>query len=342
MRALLIKMSSLGDVVHTLPAVSDAARAGVTFDWVVEEAFAAIPRRHAAVEQVIPIAWRRWRHALVGSRAEMAGFFRRLRAERYDCVIDAQGLWKSAAVTALARAGPRWGFAYGSAREGPASWFYSRRVPVPRDQHAVTRLRSLFAAVFGYEVDAQAESSGLDHLKVEATDEKTCVFCHGTTWPSKEWPEPMWRELARELGQAGYQVLLPWGNSRERDRARAIARGTGACVLDPLPLERLMDVMGQASLVVGVDSGLSHLAGALGVPTVVVYGSTSSALTGSRGSRVANLASEFPCSPCRSRTCAYRGPRQSWRGQVVEPACYAMLGVEQVTAVVEKLDDRCS
>ena len=121
MRALLIKMSSMGDVVHALPAVTDAARHGVTFDWVVEEAFADIPPLHPAVREVIPIAWRRWRSSLRSSRRELSGFWELLRQRRYDLILDSQGLVKSGVVAALARGRSRFGFSYASAREAAAA-----------------------------------------------------------------------------------------------------------------------------------------------------------------------------------------------------------------------------
>jgi heptosyltransferase I len=153
MRVLVVKMSSLGDVVHALPAVSDAATAlasrDITFDWVVEEAFAAIPSRHPAVAEVLPIAWRRWRGDLRAHRPALQSFVRRLRGRRYDVVLDAQGLVKSAAVTALARGGVKAGLSRRSAREAAAAWAYGRRIVVPREQHAVDRLRQLFASALG-------------------------------------------------------------------------------------------------------------------------------------------------------------------------------------------------
>ena len=150
MRVLLVKMSSLGDVVHALPAVTDAAAHGIEFDWVVEEAFATIPAWHPAVRNVLPIAWRRWRSRLLTERGQLGAFIRDLRNRRYDLILDAQGLIKSAVVTKLARAPARAGFSFTSAREPAAAFACDRRVIVPQGGHAVDRLRTLFAATFGY------------------------------------------------------------------------------------------------------------------------------------------------------------------------------------------------
>jgi len=340
-RALLIKMSSLGDVVHTLPAVSDAAAHGVTFDWVVEEAFASIPARHPAVRRVVPIAWRRWRKRLVSERHALNDFISSLREEDYDLVIDAQGLMKSAAVTALARAPLKAGLSFTSARESAAAFFYDRKVQVPMGGHAVDRLRALFAGTFGYSMPTGPADFGLGSQTASADATGRCVLLHGTTWDSKHWPEAMWRSLAAGLVDDGWQVALPWGGETERLRAERIAADiAGVRVLDALSLEALGTLIGSAGLVVGVDSGLSHLAGASAVPTVVVYGSTSAMRTGCRGPRVASLQSDLACSPCLRRDCRYRGAPETWEGEVITPACYARVTPERVREQAMRLLER--
>ena len=361
-------MSSLGDVTHALPAVTDAARMGVRFDWVVEEAFQAVPAAHPAVDAVLPIALRRWRGNPWRWRAEMKSFFARLARERYDVAIDSQGLLKSALAMSRARARRKAGFSGNSVREPLAAAFYSCRVEVPKDRLAVDRQRQLFASVFGYPRDAaggpdfglrpgKAETmppgdrsanqgtspvaplapAGRDHpgpgRAVEADahfsgrppSSRRCFFLHGATWETKLYPEAMWVELARLAAASGLEVVLPWGNGGERARAERICRTGGATLLPPLGLAELMEELRLARLAVGVDSGLAHLAGALGVPTLVMYGSTSGALTGCAGSSARNLQAEFPCSPCRSRVCRYRGAEVRWRQAAVAPPCYTAL-----------------
>ena len=329
MRVLVVKMSSLGDVVHTLPGVTDAARAlgdGVRFDWVVEEAFAAIPARHPAVDRVLPIAWRRWRRDLRRHRPALMEFVRHLRGERYDVVLDAQGLIKSAAVTMLARGVIKAGLSRSSAREGAASLAYRRRVVVPKGGHAVDRLRRLFAVALDYPAPSGEPDFGLVRPPQASG---RCVLLHGTTWESKHWPERFWIDLARRAG-ADFEVVVPWGDDVERSRAERIAAAAPARVLPRGPLEALTEELAGASLVIGVDSGLAHLAAALGVPTLVVYGPTSSALTGCRGERARNLQADFPCSPCLARHCRYRGPPKRVDGSAVEPACFSTLTPELV------------
>jgi heptosyltransferase-1 len=344
MRVLVVKTSSLGDVVHALPAVTDAAAAlgpDVVFDWVVEEAFAPIPARHPAVTEVVPLAWRRWRRNLPGSRRALAEFRRRLRSQRYDVVLDAQGLIKSAVVTALARGHRKAGFSRRSAREGVAALAYHQGIDVPRDRHAVDRLRALFAAALGYRLPDGPPRFGIASPvagePAEAPPRRRCLLLHGTTWQSKLWPLAFWQETARRAAAAGFAVELPWGNDAERARAEAIAARAPARLLERGSLEALVARLAGADLVVGVDSGLAHLAGALEVPAVVLYGSTSSSLTGCRGPRVVNLAAEFSCAPCLRRTCGYRGPERYWRDVVVRPPCFGELPPERVWDAAREL-----
>lgn len=338
MRVLLIKMSSLGDVVHALPAVTDAALHGVVFDWVVEEAFAAIPRAHPAVRRVLPIAWRRWRRRLFREREALADFGRSLRAERYDLVLDAQGLIKSAAVNLAARGSSHAGLNFTSAREPWSALACDRRVTVPVGGHAVGRLRQLFADAIGYPVPEDAPAFGLE--SDAGLDAQRCLLLHGTTWASKHWPEAMWAALAADLVAEGWRVDVPWGGEAERLRAQRIADASGAEVLPALSLEDLGAEIATSGLVVGVDSGLTHLAGALGRPTVVIYGSTSAVRTGAVGERVVNLQSSLACAPCLNRKCRYRGETLEWQGEAVQPACYALLAPERVKEEAVRLLQR--
>ena len=333
MKVLLVKMSSLGDLVHALPAVTEAAGRQARFHWVAEEAFAALPARHPGVERVLPIAWRRWRKHLWQSRRELRAFFQGLAEERYDLVMDAQGLLKSALVASCAHGKEKVGFSRAAAREPAAAWFYDRRIEVPKGRHAIERQRQLFAGALGYPC---REDQPLAFGPPPASGTDRCLFLHGASWPSKLWPEAMWVDLARRARDAGLQVALPWGNAAERGRAQRIAQAGGATTL-ALPLAELMEELRQARLVVGLDSGLTHLAAALGVPTLALHGSTSSALTGCRGSRARNLQAQFPCAPCLSRSCKYRGPAQRWQGATMVPACYAQLTPEIVWAAAREL-----
>ncbi len=205
-RVLIIKTSSLGDVLHTLPAVTDAAQQlpGIRFDWVVEEPFAEVPAWHAAVDEVIPVALRRWKHRPfhVLRVGEPQAAVKHLRRQHYEQIIDAQGLVKSAVISRFAR-GPRTGLDRDSAREPLAARAYNRTISVARDQHAVLRVRQLFAAALGYTVPASGPDYGIRGKFQAGERQPYLVFLHGTTWPSKHWPDTYWRRAGGHGGPAG-------------------------------------------------------------------------------------------------------------------------------------------
>ncbi len=286
MHILIIKMTSLGDVVHMLPALTEAASQlpALRADWVVEEGFAAIPGWHPAVARVIPSALRRWRRGLgkVGTWAEMAGelaaFRRAIQAEKYDLVLDAQGLIKSALVARLAR-GPRAGLARGSAREGLACLAYARRYPASRELHAITRNRLLTAQALGYSMGAEgALRYGLTApapFQVAGLAADYVVCLHGTARVEKEYPERNWVELLARVSALGLGVALPWGNQREKARAERLASALPAAVVLPrLGLHELGGLIATARGVIGVDTGLMHLAAAFRKPGIGLYPAT--------------------------------------------------------------------
>lgn len=294
-RILLVKTSSLGDVVHNLPVATDirAALPRAEIDWVVEEAFAAIPRLHPAVARVIPVAIRRWRSRFLDHavRGEIGAFARELKREAYDAVIDTQGLVKSALVAWTAR-GTRHGFDFTSSRE-PLFFFYDRTYSVPWTMHAVERNRALAARALAYPVPSTVNygiaATGASFAWLPSGP--YAVLVHAASARAKLWPEPRWIELAAQLGERGMRSVLPWGNADERLRAEAIARAVpGAVVAPALPLSEVSALLAGARAVIGVDTGLAHLAAALQVPTVGIYCATDPAATGLYGSaRAVNL-----------------------------------------------------
>jgi heptosyltransferase-1 len=329
MRVLLVKLSSLGDVVHALPAVTDAARAveGLDVHWVVEEAYRDVPSLHPTVTRVIPIALRRWQRHWNDVAAELGECVAALRREAYDLVLDSQGLIKSSVVASVCR-GPRAGFDRASAREPIAAIGYRCAIAVAKGEHAIDRQRALFAGALGY----PRPTTPIDYGVSRALGPRAgVVLAHGTTWDNKRWPEPFWIELARRLVRAGSAVALPWGSAEERNRARRIANGApGAVVADRLDLRGMIDLLARSAAVVSVDSGIGHLAAALGVATIALYGPTDANLTGCRGATVANLSAEFGCAPCLARRCEYRGEPRYIDGVRVEPACFSTITPERV------------
>jgi heptosyltransferase-1 len=295
---LIVKTSSLGDVVHTLPAVSDAraARTDLEFDWVVESAFAEIPGWHPAVRAVIPCALRRWRRSplqALGS-GEWGRFRQQLRGTQYELVLDAQGLLKSAWLAGCAR-GPRVGPDRRSAREPLAAAFYQRgiRLPERTQSHAVQRLRLLFAAALGYPLPATPPDFGLKRTQFAESAFATpyCVLLHATTWPSKAWPERSWIELGLWLKSRGLRCVLPWGSDAERHTSERIAAAVDGIAPPRMRLTELAGVLAHARFVVGVDTGLAHLAAAVATPSVTLYGPTLPGLTGTVGANQIHLRS---------------------------------------------------
>jgi heptosyltransferase-1 len=296
-KVLLVKMSSLGDVIHTLPALGDAvaARPDVRFDWVVEEGFAEIPGWHPAVDQVIPAALRRWRKRPLKYFAsrEWRDMRNSLRECNYDAVIDAQGLLKSAFVSRLVRA-PRYGMDKATVRERLAALAYDHPIHVPRDMHAVARSRLLFAGALDYPLPEGLGDYGLGGVITAAPPGRlpALLFFHGSARAEKLWPEDNWVVLAELAAAEGYRVWLPWGNQQEQLRAQRIASATGnAEVLPRQTLRELAGLLQGVSGAVAVDTGLGHLSAALSVPTVSLYGPTSTRLVGAYGRNQVHIQS---------------------------------------------------
>lgn len=300
MRVLIVKTSSMGDVLHTLPALTDAMRAipDIRFDWVVEEGFAQIPSWHEAVDRVIPVAIRRWRKAWFSApiKAERKAFRDAIQAVKYDAIIDAQGLVKSAALVTRLAHGIKHGMDWSSAREPLASLFYNRRHHIAKQQHAVERTRELFAKSLGYtKPETQGDYAIAQHFLGSLTPAEApyCVFLHATTRDDKHWPEENWRELIRLLGERGLRIKLPWGAPHEEARAKRLAEGFDYVeVLPRLSLEKVAHVLAGAEFVVSVDTGLSHLTAALDRPNITLYGPTDPGLIGGYGKNQVACCSE--------------------------------------------------
>ena len=343
-RVLVVKTSSLGDVIHTLPAITDASRQlpGLRFDWLVEESLAEIPAWHPAIHEVIPVALRRWRGSPLKTwrSGEWTTFRNRLRQYDYDCIIDAQGLIKSAVLTRLAK-GRRCGLAAKAAREPLAAWAYDEKHVIARGQHAIDRVRQLFAACLDYNVPATGPDYGIDRQRVMPGQAVTgtapyLVFLHGTAWTTKLWPETYWQTLIRLATAAGYRVYLPWGNDSEYDRAWALARTSDkVTVCDAMNLVQLAQLIAGSNGAAAVDTGLGHMTAALSVPAVTVYGPTRPGLTGTRGNHQRHLESVYHCAPCLKRKCKQPALQAAW------PPCFAELDPDRVwQLLLEEMESR--
>lgn len=308
-KILIVKVSSLGDVVHTTPVVADilAHEPDAQIDWLVEDGFIDLVRMVHGVRRAIPYSLRRWRKGLM--RAETWGDIRRFRrelvAEHYDTVIDFQGLIKTAWTASWAR-GPVTGLANrtdGAGFEWPVRFFYNRRVPIEPRTHVIDRSRQLAAAAlgyappaplsteidFGFDLNAAAKAlAGYDlNLPVPYV-----VFAHATSRADKQWPEDHWIKLGQALVRHGASLVLPWGSDSERETSERIAREFGAAALVPprLSLPAVTGLLAGAAAVVGVDTGVIHIAAGLKVPTVELYNFETSWRTGGYWSpQVVNL-----------------------------------------------------
>lgn len=282
---LIIKTSSLGDVVHQMPAMTDARRhfPGARMSWVVEEAFAPLAKLHSAIDEVIPVSTRRWRTQVLRASTwpEISQFRTRVKAIDAEKVIDTQGLVRSALIARIA-SGERHGYDASSIREPVASLLYDVKHKVARKQHAVTRNRLLTGLSLGYAPDASIDYGLTKPAK--AAGAPYAVLLHGTSRASKEWREIDWIGTGKWLRGQGLDVLLPWGSEAERVRSERIAAAIpGARVLERQPLDEVAKIIANASLVVGVDTGLLHLAAAYGVPLIAVFLATDPGLTGPAG-----------------------------------------------------------
>lgn len=285
LKILLVRVSSLGDVLHNLPMVADIARhyPDATIDWVVEEGYVSLVRMNARVGAILPFALRRWRKSLgkKETRAEIAAFFRQLRQTRYDYVFDTQGLLKTGVIMGAARLAPggqKIGLANGSegsGYEGISRIFHSRSIPLDPRTHAVARGRLVAAAALGYSVESPADF-GLPPVLPDAPRPDWmgaapyAVIFHGTARDAKKWASANWIALGQAL--APMPVLLPWGSAREKTEAELIAASVpNARVLPKLSMSDATLLARQAALAIGVDTGLTHIAAAFGTPTVEIY-----------------------------------------------------------------------
>lgn len=332
MRLLIVKTSSLGDIIHTLPALTDIAhhRPTILCDWVVEENFVEVPRWHPLVNRIIPVALRRWRKRPWEMLSEWKCFKRALISP-YDWIVDAQGLLKSAFLSFQAT-GQRHGLDKASVREPLASLLYQHQYAISKDQHAVNRIRQLFAQIFQYESLYDLPDYGIaSHFSIRP--QATVIFLHSTTWQTKHWPESYWIALAKPILKAGYTIKLPWYTEQEYARAKRIATShpQGITLLPKTNLQGMATELAQAQAVVSVDTGLAHLTAALAIPTITLYSATQPAWTGTYGQKQWHMQADFPCAPCLRKRCPYTSHLHEY------PPCYQSLTATTVWKTLKPL-----
>lgn len=338
MRVLIVRLSSMGDLVQTLPALSDGARAfpEIRFDWAVDESFAQVPSWHTHVDRVFASNFRRWSKepSKAISSGEFGGFLKALRAQRYDRIVDVQGEWKSAMVARSAR-GPHYGYDGSSVHEWGAHLLYGNRFAVPKGEHSIRRMRQLLSKALNYSYDENDLGYSIDRSRLIETrrvPEPYVVFIHSTSWSSKNWPEHYWRDLALRVVRNGLRVVLPWGSEDERERSERISAGDERIlVLPQLSISEKASIISRAVATVGLDTGLSHIAAALEVPSISLYGATDPALVGATGRNQIHLASHFECVRCHQVNCTYDGPAE------FKPACFVEVRPDLVWESLEKV-----
>ena len=290
LQVLIVKVSSLGDVVHNMPVVQDIVRhhPDAQIDWVVEEGFVDLVKLVRGVRRVIPFALRRWRKQPLAARTwqEIGAFRRALRETPYDYVIDTQGLIKTGWIARTAR-GAVWGLGNrteGASYEWPVRYLYRHTVRIEPHTHVVTRSRLLVAEAMGFkvtdEIDFGIATERADHS--QCPDYPYAVFVHATSRDDKTWPEDDWIALGRDLASQGLRIVLPWGS--------ATALGDDAWVPPKMNLSQVVGLIDRGAITVGVDTGLVHIAAALNRPTIELYNFSTAWRTGGFWSpRIVNL-----------------------------------------------------
>ena len=339
-KILLIKMSSMGDLIQTLPALTDATRAipGIRFDWVTEDSFKDIPNLHPSIDQIISFPSRRWKRNIKQAlrSGEIQACIKQLRGHSYDMIIDAQSNLKSAVVSLLAK-GKRYGLDKHSVREYGAHWAYHKTCSVNRHQNHVDRLRQLFALCLGYPLPQTPAEYGIEKTWLPQLDfyipEKFVFITPIASVANKLWPEPFWQETIREVLASGYDVFLPWWSAEEKERVlRLQNRHPNVHLLPPLNLLQKAAVIAQASAAISLDTGLAHLAAALNIPNICLYGPGDFKACGTVGEQQIHLAANHPpCTPCRSQRCTYQGATP------YQPACMASISSNDVITAFQEL-----
>ena len=292
-RILIVKMSSMGDVIHTLPAVSDIKQFNpeIQIDWVVEEAYVDIPKWHPGVTNVIPIALRRWKKNIgANSIKQFTSYLSNLRKNTYDVIIDAQGLVKSALFGASLARGESHGYDQKSVREICACLFYTNLYGIRTNVHATAKIRRLCCIVFGYGFVSDEVNYGIDATKFEADKKNAIMLVVNTARKNKLWADDKWIELAKLITDAGFTIEITCGSKTEKERAEKIAQSTNATIHENLNLEQLAKHIAGVKGMVSLDTGIAHLGAALGIPNVNMCVATDPNLSGALGKNQLSIA----------------------------------------------------
>ncbi len=342
-KILLVKITSMGDLIQMLPALTDAANAipGIKFDWLAEESFQEIPRLHPSIDKIIALPYRRWKKNISQAikSGEINRFWRELRSNHYDMVIDAQSNLKSALVSLLAR-GSKYGLDSKSVREYGAQFAYSNKIAISRMQNHTERMRQMLAIFLAYEQPTTQVDYGVSKAHLPSLDfalpEQFVMVIPIASCNNKLWPEQYWQEVIHDIAGSGYDVVLPWWSTEEKERALRLKKDSLRIHLLPtLTLTQKASVLAQAIAAISVDTGLAHMAAMLNIPNITLYGSSDPNHCGTMGREQIHIKASGPsCSPCAQAKCTYRGLSQ------YEPACLATITPGQVLSSFYELMSR--
>jgi heptosyltransferase-1 len=356
-RILIVKLSSMGDVLHALPVLSDIKQAlgdDTQIDWVAEPNYACLLKDHPYIHQLHTLSFRQYKGYLKSIRSDEARQLKQfLKNHPYDAILDLQGLLKSAWVCRWAK-GIRYGYDSKSIREPWASWFYHQKFPVSKNLHAITRMRELAAKALGYEVSAGEPSYGLNTKTsgsqancipgtTNHSEENKCfnkeddrypqlILFPFTTWGTKHWPTEHWHAFIN-LAKNHFHITIAWGSQNEYRQAQSFCENTTNCQLTPdLNVEGMKNFLKDCDAFIGVDTGFAHLATAMNIPGIVLMGPTDKNESGPLGNNQLALDVELSCRPCHKRVCSLPIEPNSLR-----PKCLARISPEFVLKNLQKI-----
>ena len=331
-RVLIIKLASMGDLVHLLPALTDAKKAdpNLIFDWVVDKNFAEVATWHTAIHATFLTNHRKWRSSPIAKKTkeEFSFLLHQLKNNSYDLIIDAQGNIKTALLSLLIK-GKKAGFDSSSIPEWGAHFFYHKKLSSSKKLHAITRLRELFAKALDYPYPNTPPDYQIDINKLLPPaiylPASYLFFVPIASYSSKLWGDESWEQLIKEAKVFNYPILIPWGNENERLRAFKLSHHPNVIILPKLSLSEIGYLLLHAKAAVSLDTGLSHIAAALGTPTITLYGPTDPALTGTLGQNQTHHTS--PCSCLGKRICT----------QAIESNCLSRISPKKVMISLERI-----
>lgn len=348
-KVLIVKTSSMGDIIHTFPAVYELKQniKNIQIDWVVEQNFVDLVKINKNIDNIITVDTRKWRNNWFKNLGNIVKFIKKLRSKKYDYVIDAQGLYKSLIITKLSKVcnKKKIGFDKNSIRGKYLSWLYNEKISVIKDQHAIYRIQELFGKVFSYkplkqntaEYGIEVNNFTYSNQAKISTFSKTIMLIPNTTWNSKKWPVDNWIELGNSLLSNNYQIIINSGNDLEYCDAVYIKNNLNnkkhVSILKDKSITDKINIIKTCSIIVSVDTGLAHIAAALDKTTITIYGATSEKLTGVKGQYTHNLTPSsaiYSCTPCFKKSCNYYGTEMNKQ-------CYKDITSRELIDLISKI-----